>query len=72
MFSRRILFDAGDANYSEYIDNLKGVLQEEKATIGNIIVSHYHHDHLGGVKDVLNTLGIKESKYSQIIAKSIS
>lgn len=61
-FPRRILFDAGDADYPEYIENLKGVLREEKATIANIIVSHYHHDHIGGVKDVLNSLGIKESK----------
>lgn len=33
------------------------VLNEEDATISNIIVTHWHHDHIGGVNDVLNILG---------------
>lgn len=29
------------------------MLKEEKATISTIILTHWHHDHVGGVKDVL-------------------
>lgn len=40
----------------EYIEHLKTVLHEEKATISNIILTHWHHDHIGGVGDVLGAL----------------
>lgn len=40
----------------EYIEHLKTVLHEEKATISNIILTHWHHDHIGGVGDVLSAL----------------
>ena len=38
----------------EYITHLKNVLVDERILIDNIIVSHWHHDHIGGVLDVLD------------------
>lgn len=45
--------DAGDPNVPEYQNNLKEVLQSENAQIESIIVTHWHHDHIGGVNDIL-------------------
>lgn len=52
----RILFDTGESDKPQYINHLKEVLNEENATINNIILSHWHNDHIGGVKDVLKCL----------------
>lgn len=54
---RRVLLDAGDANVSEYTSNLKQVLENENAVIQKIVVSHWHHDHIGGVQDVIKLNG---------------
>lgn len=54
------MIDTGDANVPEYITNLKDVLRSENATIDTIILTHWHHDHVGGVNDILN---FNESKY---------
>lgn len=50
------MLDAGDADKTEFINNLNKVLIDEKAIIDKIIVTHWHHDHIGGVKDVLNLI----------------
>ncbi|XP_013107482.1 beta-lactamase-like protein 2 homolog isoform X2 [Stomoxys calcitrans] len=52
---KRVLIDTGDPDVPEYIKHLTGVLKEENATIGTILLTHWHHDHVGGVKDVLKT-----------------
>lgn len=53
---RRILLDTGDADKPNYIENLRQVLHSENATIGTILLTHWHHDHIGGVKDILPIL----------------
>lgn len=32
------------------------MLSDEKATISDIILTHWHYDHIGGVKEVLQCL----------------
>lgn len=55
--TRRILIDAGEEKYSnEYTKLLREVLEKEKATIQHLLITHYHHDHLGGVNYVLDML----------------
>ncbi|KAK3922441.1 Beta-lactamase-like protein 2-like protein [Frankliniella fusca] len=54
---RRILIDAGEDGKLEYITNLKTVLQEENVSIEHIIITHWHQDHIGGVKDILQHVG---------------
>lgn len=61
--------DTGDAEIPEYISNLKTVLSQENATISNIILTHWHHDHIGGVKDVLNALGSSHGKLLKPLAR---
>lgn len=51
---RRILLDTGDENVPQYINNLSKVLKEETCSIEHIILTHWHHDHVGGVIDILN------------------
>ncbi len=50
--------DTGDKEKPEYITNLKQVLAENKIQIQEIVITHWHHDHIGGVpaitKDILN------------------
>ncbi|XP_062536612.1 beta-lactamase-like protein 2 homolog [Armigeres subalbatus] len=57
----RILLDTGDENVPEYIANLKQVISDERILINDIIVSHWHHDHIGGVDDILDAIENKES-----------
>lgn len=50
---KRILIDTGDEGVPEYVNNLRRVLDEEKATISTVILTHWHHDHVGGVENVM-------------------
>ncbi|XP_065164848.1 endoribonuclease LACTB2 [Atheta coriaria] len=60
---RRILLDTGDADVPQYINHLKGVLEHEKVDLAHIFISHWHHDHVGGLNDVLE---LESSKYCQV------
>ncbi|XP_037935316.1 beta-lactamase-like protein 2 homolog isoform X2 [Teleopsis dalmanni] len=59
---RRILIDTGDLDVPEYITHLKGVLDNEKATIGTIILTHWHHDHIGGVGSIIKSCAENDCK----------
>lgn len=53
---RRILLDTGDANVPEYIESLKSVLNDENAHLEHVIITHWHHDHIGGVGDIIKNI----------------
>ncbi|MPC57902.1 Beta-lactamase-like protein 2 [Portunus trituberculatus] len=55
-FVGRVLLDVGEARNAEYITSLESVLQQQNTTINQIVISHWHHDHIGGLKDVLKCL----------------
>ncbi|EHA50072.1 lactamase [Pyricularia oryzae 70-15] len=48
----RILVDTGEGR-SSWITALTRALREEDATVTDVILTHWHPDHVGGVKDVL-------------------
>ena len=48
---KRILLDTAQGE-KEWAKNLKDVLEREKATVQTCLLSHWHHDHVGGVKDL--------------------
>ncbi|KAK3305536.1 beta-lactamase-like protein [Chaetomium strumarium] len=50
----RLLIDTGEGKPS-WITALTRVLHEEKATITSAIITHWHHDHTGGVADLLKS-----------------
>lgn len=57
---RRILLDTGDAGVPQYINHLKTVLHNEKVDLSHIFISHWHHDHVGGINDVLELENTRE------------
>lgn len=52
----RILLDTGDGQVSEYFDLLQSVLKEQKATLDQIILTHWHPDHVGGVHQIQQSI----------------
>ncbi|KAK0101533.1 hypothetical protein ONS95_006699 [Cadophora gregata] len=50
--TQRVLIDTGEGKPS-WIASLKDILQKENATITKAIITHWHHDHQGGIKHLL-------------------
>lgn len=49
---RRILIDSGEGKPA-WAASLKEVLKTENATVEALLLSHWHHDHVGGIDDLL-------------------
>jgi ribonuclease/clavin/mitogillin len=49
---KRLLVDTGEGKPS-WIANLKDVLKKENIIISKAIITHWHHDHQGGIKQLL-------------------
>ncbi|KAF2346486.1 Metallo-beta-lactamase [Trinorchestia longiramus] len=60
---KRLLIDAGEEGNKEYITSLVGVLKEQQASISDVIITHWHQDHLGGLCDVLNATNKSANVY---------
>ncbi|KAJ6171001.1 hypothetical protein N7470_000068 [Penicillium chermesinum] len=50
--SQRILIDTGEGKPT-WATNLQSVLSEEKATVQQALLTHWHGDHVNGVQDLL-------------------
>lgn len=62
---RRILIDTGDEGVSQYLNHLRSVLTYEGIDLAHIFITHWHHDHIGGLGDILEELKEK-TRYCQI------
>lgn len=51
--SRRVLIDTGSPDHPAYVTSLKAALDELDVTVDKIIITHWHHDHVGGVLDLM-------------------
>ncbi|KAI1340673.1 Metallo-hydrolase/oxidoreductase [Xylariaceae sp. FL0016] len=52
--SERLLVDTGEGKPS-WISALKRLLDQEKATVQKVLLTHWHPDHTGGVSQLLDT-----------------
>lgn len=50
---QRILIDTGEGR-PVWIASLRETLAQENATVGSALLSHWHYDHVNGIKDLLS------------------
>lgn len=68
---RRILIDTGEPAITEYISCLKQALTEFNTTIQEIIVTHWHHDHTGGIGDICKSINNGKQKTLSSLRKTV-
>lgn len=52
------MIDTGEAHIPKYVELLRKTLVEEQAEIEGIVITHWHDDHVGGIKDVQAAFGL--------------
>lgn len=58
LFCRRILLDTSDPNKPDYIAALEKLLGELGVRIDKVLLSHWHHDHVGGAAAIAAHRGV--------------
>ena len=51
------MIDTGDGESPEYLELLEKVLRESQVTVGEIVLTHWHGDHVGGIGPVRKSIG---------------
>lgn len=59
---RKLLIDTGEINNNEYLSLLQSILKANDSYIAEIIVTHWHPDHVGGVPDICKMLADQSGK----------
>jgi glyoxylase-like metal-dependent hydrolase (beta-lactamase superfamily II) len=59
-----LLVDAGEDEKPEYVSWVKKVLSDEAASLSDVLVTHWHRDHVGGVPQLLSSLATSSTSVS--------
>ncbi|XP_041470066.1 endoribonuclease LACTB2-like isoform X1 [Lytechinus variegatus] len=59
--TRRVLIDTGEENKPEFLKNLRNTLAENGTSIQEILLTHWHHDHVGGIADIFQELHLENN-----------